>query len=404
MRRRLQCAQVVRVGGSSDTATAPASCRRSPTCSATAPEACARTCSQGISFAARSSTGCGTARCRIRWPGRPRAGLPTISPARSLRTLFIIFMLSMMHSTSPATTLLPTRRKAARPASAPGRRCRTAARGIVSPAAWAGVSSLGSAAGEACANGAGAAVAGWEWTMRMRRSPSATSSSARPDSFSSAMSSLISARSTVRSFKLLRRGAWLPPARIRSRWRRSRRSRRGRCRKVRAPAKRLAGMDVGQVDFDERNVHGEQRVAQRDAGVGERRRIEDDEGDAVLPACCTASTSSCSALLWRTRRSCPAAAACRAAGRRWRRASGRRTSPAPRAEQIEVRAVQHQELRHGCPRLTWIGRIMARRHCLRLPATPRSAPAAGSTGPLRRSLGSGSARARNRRRGPAPAP
>ena len=66
--------------GRSDTATAPASCRQSPTCSATAPGACARTCSQGISFAARPSTGCGTARCRTRWPGRPRAGL-----RRSLR-------------------------------------------------------------------------------------------------------------------------------------------------------------------------------------------------------------------------------------------------------------------------------------------------------------------------------
>ena len=38
-------------------------------------------------------------------------------------------------------------------------------------------------------------------------------------------------------------------------------------------------LHVTQVHFDERDLHRQQRVAQRDAGVRERRRVEDDEGD-----------------------------------------------------------------------------------------------------------------------------
>jgi hypothetical protein len=42
---------------------------------------------------------------------------------------------------------------------------------------------------------------------------------------------------------------------------------------------RLAGVDVAQVHLDERNAYGEQRVAQRDARVGEPGRIEQNECD-----------------------------------------------------------------------------------------------------------------------------
>jgi hypothetical protein len=47
-------------------------------------------------------------------------------------------------------------------------------------------------------------------------------------------------------------------------------------------AKRLASEHVGQVDLDERNADPEQGIAQRHAGVGERRGIDDDESDSFL--------------------------------------------------------------------------------------------------------------------------
>src|SRR5438309_11784003 len=47
------------------------------------------------------------------------------------------------------------------------------------------------------------------------------------------------------------------------------------------PAKRLAGEDVGQVHLDEGQGRAGERVAQRDAGMGQRSRIDDDERDGV---------------------------------------------------------------------------------------------------------------------------
>ena len=44
----------------------------------------------------------------------------------------------------------------------------------------------------------------------------------------------------------------------------------------------LAREHVAQVHFDERHRDGEKCVAQGDAGMGERARIDDDEGDAVV--------------------------------------------------------------------------------------------------------------------------
>lgn len=42
-------------------------------------------------------------------------------------------------------------------------------------------------------------------------------------------------------------------------------------------AERFAGVHVGQVDLDERDLHRQQRIAQRHAGVRERRRIYQNE-------------------------------------------------------------------------------------------------------------------------------
>ena len=46
-------------------------------------------------------------------------------------------------------------------------------------------------------------------------------------------------------------------------------------------AKRFSGMNVGQVDLDERNRHARKCIAQRDAGVGKCSGINHDRGDAV---------------------------------------------------------------------------------------------------------------------------
>src|SRR6266480_616615 len=48
-------------------------------------------------------------------------------------------------------------------------------------------------------------------------------------------------------------------------------------REIGMPAKRLAGVRVGEVHFDERHTGAEDGVAQRDAGVRERARIDDHE-------------------------------------------------------------------------------------------------------------------------------
>ncbi len=47
-------------------------------------------------------------------------------------------------------------------------------------------------------------------------------------------------------------------------------------------SKRFAGVNVGKVYFYEWNVDPQQCIPQGDAGVGERRRVDDDESGAVL--------------------------------------------------------------------------------------------------------------------------
>ena len=44
----------------------------------------------------------------------------------------------------------------------------------------------------------------------------------------------------------------------------------------------FAGRDVRQMQLDEWNLRREQRVAQRDARMGERGRIEQNDGDALI--------------------------------------------------------------------------------------------------------------------------
>src|SRR5262249_55543861 len=51
---------------------------------------------------------------------------------------------------------------------------------------------------------------------------------------------------------------------------------------VRALSKLFAPRDVRQVQLDERDAHREQRVAQRDAGVCESRRIEEDQRRLIV--------------------------------------------------------------------------------------------------------------------------
>lgn len=51
--------------------------------------------------------------------------------------------------------------------------------------------------------------------------------------------------------------------------------------KIRAMAKRFAGVDVGQMDFDEGNRDGSQSITQGHAGMGITAGIEDDEADVL---------------------------------------------------------------------------------------------------------------------------
>ena len=52
--------------------------------------------------------------------------------------------------------------------------------------------------------------------------------------------------------------------------------------KIRVVAEGFARVDVGKMDFDERNGSRRQRIAQGNAGVGVARRIDDDEVDLVV--------------------------------------------------------------------------------------------------------------------------
>ena len=75
-------------------------------------------------------------------------------------------------------------------------------------------------------------------------------------------------------------------------------------------AEGLAGMDVGQVHLDEGDGHRQQGIAQGDAGMGEGRRVDEDEADALgCRAWWMASIRTCSALLWMNARRWPAASA-----------------------------------------------------------------------------------------------
>ena len=53
-------------------------------------------------------------------------------------------------------------------------------------------------------------------------------------------------------------------------------------REIRVVSERLARRDVRQMHLDERNLCGQQRVAQRDTRMRERRRIEQNGGDSLI--------------------------------------------------------------------------------------------------------------------------
>ena len=57
----------------------------------------------------------------------------------------------------------------------------------------------------------------------------------------------------------------------------------GNVREIRVVAEGFARMHVRQMDFDERNGGGQQRVPERDTGMGEGGRIEDQEIDPFVP-------------------------------------------------------------------------------------------------------------------------
>src|SRR5688572_12584854 len=133
--------------------------------------------------------------------------------------------------------------------------------------------------------------------MRTDSSPSLISISAMPDSSSSSMS-FLTLRISIRillffSCECGERSAEKMPALLTSERQvvsrgaqrqlitertESRDRADGDIGEIRVMAEGLPRMHVAQMHFDERNLHAQQRVAQRHAGVRERRRIEDDAG------------------------------------------------------------------------------------------------------------------------------
>ena len=75
---------------------------------------------------------------------------------------------------------------------------------------------------------------------------------------------------------------------------------------IRVAAERLARVHVRQVHFDERDRDRRQRVAQRDAGMRERARVDQDEGGPFRLARWMRSISAPSAFDWKLSSSCPA--------------------------------------------------------------------------------------------------
>src|SRR5256885_3492208 len=140
-----------------------------------------------------------------------------------------------------------------------------------------------------CAAACPVAVPAGMRRMRSASSPSLISISAMPDSSSNSMSFLI--------FRMSMPG--MPPRSQKAETRSSggggeplRGGAHGRLvteraqpgddpdrdvREIGMPAKRVAGVRVGEVHFDERHTGAEEGVAQRDAGVRERARIDDHE-------------------------------------------------------------------------------------------------------------------------------
>ena len=55
----------------------------------------------------------------------------------------------------------------------------------------------------------------------------------------------------------------------------------GDVREIRVMAEFLARARIGKMQFDERQLHAEQRIAQGDAGVREAAGVDDGEADAV---------------------------------------------------------------------------------------------------------------------------
>ena len=91
----------------------------------------------------------------------------------------------------------------------------------------------------------------------------------------------------------------------------------------------------------------EQRVAQRDARVRQARRVDDRDVEVALlepvdERALVVATGTCRG---RGRAALPS----RAARRGSRRASRGRRSRLARAEQVEVRALEHEDARHGSP-------------------------------------------------------
>src|SRR4249919_747367 len=251
------------------------------------------------------------------------------------------------------------------------------------PLPWASLAVAASAgvvtAGRACSTcaagaGAGGAAAGAAWReWRARRtdsSPSLISSSARFDFSSRSISALILRRSmqasswdekgvggskagrnvvarAVRTRRLQAQGAFERVAVAFGAETADHRA--GQVAEVAVLAERLAGMRVGQVDFDEGDLHRRQRIAHRHAGVGEGGRVDQDEVGAVAACGLDAFDQQVLGIALETAQRMPGFLG---AGGQASIDLGQRgaaiDSRLAFAEQIEIGAMQDEELSHRC--------------------------------------------------------
>jgi len=123
---------------------------------------------------------------------------------------------------------------------------------------------------------------------------------------------------------------------------------------IRPVPERLARVDVRQVHFDERDSRGQQGVTQRDAGVREGRRVEEDEADAVRRGAVDPRDQFVLGVALGEVEAVTFAESGLDGGKRVGAVDPRLAG----AEQVQVRAIEYQDGRHHAARLSGLARVL----------------------------------------------